>query len=297
MTEIPKDFKSGYAAIIGLPNAGKSTLMNALLDIRLSITSPKPQTTRRRVLGILDKPSYQIVFLDTPGILEPKYLLQNRMMGQVHQSVKDADSLVFIIDALAKTHPVGVDLKKVNPAGKPMILAINKIDRIPKPDILLIIDQYRKYYPFQAMVPISALKKDGLDALEHELVRTLPLGLPYYPPGSVTDHPERFFAAEIIREKIFGQFFDEVPYSTEVTIEQFIERPGKKDYISASIYVERTSQKGILIGKKGEALKQIGQQARQDIEALLDRPVYLDLKVKVSEKWRRDEIKLKRLGY
>jgi GTP-binding protein Era len=297
VSTLPKDYKAGYTAIIGLPNAGKSTLMNALLDIKLSIISSKPQTTRRRVLGILDDDKYQIVFLDTPGLLKPKYLLQGRMMGQVDQSLKDADSLILIIDATQKEHPATIDIKQLNPTKKPVLLALNKVDLIDKPDILPMIELYHEWYPFLGIIPISAKEKDGLDTLEYELVKTLPLGVPFYPPGSITDHPERFFVAEIVREKIFEKFFDEIPYSTEVTVEQFREQPGKRDYILAHIYVERSSQKGILIGKKGEALKRIGQSARLEIEELLDRPVYLDLKVKVSEKWRKDDLKLKRLGY
>ncbi len=297
MNSLPGDYKAGYTAIIGLPNAGKSTLMNAILDIKLSIISSKPQTTRRRVLGILDKEKYQIVFLDTPGLLTPKYLLQGRMMGQVDQSVKDADSLILIIDATQKEHPAAINIRQLNPAKKPVILALNKVDVMAKPEILPMIDLYNKEYTFESIIPISALETEGLDTLEKELVKKLPLGAPFYPPGSITDHPERFFVAEIVREKIFEKFFDEIPYSTEVTVEQFREQPGGRDYILVHIYVERPSQKGILIGKKGEALKKIGQSARKDIEKLLDRPVFLDLTVKVSEKWRRDERKLKRLGY
>ncbi|APF17427.1 GTPase Era [Caldithrix abyssi] len=297
LIETPENFKSGYVAIIGLPNAGKSTLLNALLNIKLSIISAKPQTTRRRVLGILNKAEYQVVFIDTPGIIKPKYKLHTRMMEQVHTALQDADLLALIVDATEHKHPVEVDLEAMNPKKKPALLLLNKVDLINKQDLLPLIDQYREFYPFEEIIPISALKRDGVDQVEQEIVKRLPQHPPFYPPDVLSDQPERFFVAEIIREKIFERFFQEVPYSTEVVVEEFKERPGSKDYIYAIIYVERPSQKGIIIGKKGEALKKIGEAARREIEEFLGRKIYLELRVKVNENWRYDERKLKRLGY
>ncbi|MHB2150795.1 GTPase Era [Calditrichota bacterium LG25] len=297
LIETPENFKSGYVAIIGLPNAGKSTLLNALLNIKLSIISAKPQTTRRRVLGILNKAEYQVVFIDTPGIIKPKYKLHTRMMEQVHTALQDADLLALIVDATEHKHPVEVDLEAMNPKKKPALLLLNKVDLINKQDLLPLIDQYHEFYPFEEIIPISALKRDGVDQVEQEIVKRLPQHPPFYPPDILSDQPERFFVAEIIREKIFERFFQEVPYSTEVVVEEFKERPGSKDYIYAIIYVERPSQKGIIIGKKGEALKKIGEAARREIEEFLGRKIYLELRVKVNENWRYDERKLKRLGY
>lgn len=294
---IPEDYRAGYAAIIGLPNAGKSTLMNALLDIKLSIVSAKPQTTRRRVLGILNKEKYQLIFIDTPGMLRPRYQLQKKMMDQVHSALSDADLLILIIDASDKNHPAEIDYKLLKDPRKPVILLLNKIDLIPKSNILTLIENYDKILSPQVIIPISALKEDGLDRIDEEIIPLIPLSPPYYPPDVITDQPERFFVAELIREKIFFKFQQEIPYSTEVTIEQFEERKKGKDYIYAVINVERKSQKGILIGKKGEALKAIGAAARKDIEAMLGREVFLELRVKVSENWRKNELKLRRMGY
>ena len=297
MNTIPADFKAGYAAIIGLPNSGKSTLLNSLLDIKLSITSSKPQTTRRRILGILNTENEQVVFIDTPGLLKPRYGLQEKMMQQVNSALEDADLLIVIVDASAKIHPVGIELARINPANLPVLLLLNKIDLIEKKEILKLIDIYKESFPFKAIIPISALKNDGLENVKKELFNLLPFNPPYYPPDSLTDHPERFFVAEIIREKIFEKFSQEIPYSTDVVVEEFKERDKGKDFIYAVIFVERNSQKGILIGKGGEALRKIGALARKEIENLLGRNVYLDLRVKVNENWRRDESKLKRLGY
>jgi GTP-binding protein Era len=292
-----KDFKAGYAAIIGLPNAGKSTLLNSLLDIKLSIISPKPQTTRRRVLGILNKDNYQVIFIDTPGILKPRYELQKKMMTHLAESLEDADIIVLIIDAQSKNHPIHIDNIDIIPEGKPVILLLNKIDLIEKKNLLTLIELYNKEFPVKAIIPISALKQDGLEIVEKEIINYLPKNPPYYPPDVLTEHPERFFVSELIREKIFEKFYQEIPYSTEVIIEEFREREKGKDYIFAVILVERKSQKGILIGKGGETLKQIGAMARAEIEEFLGRNIFLDLRVKVNENWRRDEAKLKQLGY
>ena len=294
---IPDTFKAGYVAIIGLPNAGKSTLLNALLNVKLSIISDKPQTTRRRIPGILNKENFQAVFLDTPGILKPKYKLHDRMMEQVYSALNDADILLLIVDAKTRRHPIEVDLNLLNPARKPVILLLNKVDLINKQDLLPLIDLYKDFYPFEEIIPISALNADGIDKVEKAIEARLPFHPPFYPPDILSDQPERFFVAEIIREKIFEKFYQEIPYSTEVVVEEFKERPGQKDYIYAIIYVERNSQKGILIGKKGEALKRIGIRAREEIERFLGRPVFLELEVSVSKRWRKNFEMIKRLGY
>ncbi len=296
-TIISKNYKSGYVSIIGLPNTGKSTLLNALLDIKLSIISVRPQTTRKRVLGILSGQDHQIIFIDTPGIIKPKYKMQEKLMKYVGDAAQDADILIFMVDVTAKIHPVFMNLNELNPAKKPVICLLNKIDLIAKGNILTLIGQYEKKYGFETIIPISAFKNDGLEEVKNELVKRLPFAYPYYPPDLITDQPERFFVSEIIREKIFEYYKEEIPYSTEVVIEEFKERNRGKDYIYAIIYVERTSQKGILIGKQGSALKTISSAARRDIETFLGRKVFLEVRVKVLEKWRKNELKLKRFGY
>jgi len=297
MENIPADFRAGYAALIGLPNAGKSTLMNSTLDIKLSIISPKPQTTRRRVLGILNREKAQAVFLDTPGILKPRYELQKKMMEHVDRALADADVILLIIDAAEKKHPLDINLKEMNKQSKPVLLLLNKIDLMPKQDLLSLIEVYSKFYSFKAVIPLSALKNDGIALLKEELFKFLPFSPPYYPPDILTDQPERFFAAEIIREQIFNMFYQEIPYAVEVIIDEFKERHKGKDFISAIIMVERKTQKGILIGKGGESLKKIGREARKNIKELLGKDVYLELRVKVNEDWRRKDFKLRRLGY
>jgi GTP-binding protein Era len=289
--------KAGYVTLIGLPNSGKSTFMNTILDIKLSIISAKPQTTRRRILGILNKPSLQAIFLDTPGIIEPKYNLQKKMMHSMQTSIEDADLLILIVDACQKMHPVKIDLPTLNNKNIPCILLLNKIDLIDKKRLLPLIDSYSKWYDFISIIPISALKTDGLKEVEKAIFEALPDHPPYYPDDILSEHPQRFFVAELIREQIFHRFQQEIPYSTEVQIEEFKERAGGKDFISATIFVERKSQKGIIIGQKGAAIKQISSSARNDIEAFLGRDVFLQLNVKVNENWRKDDKKLKRLGY
>lgn len=297
MQEPISSFKSGYAAIIGMPNVGKSTLLNTLLNIKLSIVSSKPQTTRRRVLGILNKENYQVIFLDTPGILTPRYELQKRMMTQLQAALNDADLIILMVDVKSPHHPVPLNLQEINPQQKPVLLLFNKIDRIEKAGLLTLMDGYNRFYPFKAMIPISALNGDGVDEAEQEIIKLLPEHPPYYPPDVLSEHPERFFVAEFIREKIFEKYYEEIPYATEVLIEEFKERSRGKTYIRANILVERKSQKGIIIGKGGKALREAGQEARQEIEALLGHPVFLDLQVKVQENWRKDRFKLNRLGY
>jgi GTP-binding protein Era len=296
------DFKAGFVAIVGRPNVGKSTLMNALLKQKITIVTPKPQTTRRRVLGILTGDGYQMIFLDTPGLVEPRYLLQEAMMHIADNAIADADIILLMAEANTARLSGGGDSKvlqeRLQNVGKPLVLALNKSDLVEnKNEILPIIEFYRKSYPVNDIVPISALSHEGIDELLKCLVQTLPVNPPFYPSDMITDHPERFFVGELIRERIFSEYSQEVPYSCEVAITEFKERSRGKDFISAEIYVERDSQRGILIGKGGEKLKHIGESARKEIEMFLGRPVYIELRVKVREKWRDSKDWLKRFGY
>ncbi|MFN3134961.1 MAG: GTPase Era [Candidatus Kryptonium sp.] len=303
--EIPSDFKAGYVAIVGEPNVGKSTLLNTLLQHKISIVTPKPQTTRHKIIGIMTGENYQIVFLDTPGLIKPRYLLQEVMMEYAESALKDADIVLFMVDvkkvktndAIVKTLPFEILKKYVE--EKPIILVINKVDLINKLEVLPIIDFFSKVFPFKEIVPISALKGQNIDELKKVLIQYLPTHPPFYPPDMITEHPERFFVAEIIREKIFQLCRQEIPYSTTVSIVEFKEaqNEGERDYISAEIYVEKESQKGIIIGKDGQMLKKIGTLAREEIEWFLGRPVYLELYVKARKKWRDSKVWLKRLGY
>ena len=295
---ISPNFKAGYVALIGRPNVGKSTLMNALLGQKLSIVTAKPQTTRHRVLGILSGKEYQIIFLDTPGLLVPRYKLQETMVKAARGAIEEADVLLFMIEPEDKISEANQSiLSELIQSKKPLILSINKIDQTDRDKLLPIIDQYSKNFNLTSIIPISALKADGLDQLKQLLIDNLPVGFPFYPPETITDQPERFFVAEIIREKIFQKYGEEIPYSTTVTVEEFKERDHGKDYIRAVIYVERNSQKGIIIGKQGAALKRVGQIAREEIELFLGRAVYLELFVRVKEKWRQREEVLRELGY
>lgn len=295
--QVSINHRAGYATIMGLPNAGKSTLMNALLNIRLAIISARPQTTRRNVLGILNNENVQCIFTDTPGIVKPQYELHKKMVKQIETAIEDADLLLLIVDCTKKDHPIELDLKKFKSRATRTVLVLNKVDLIGKANVLPLIETYQKWYDFDAIVPISAEKKEGLDVLAQVIEQNLPLSPPFYSKDTITDQPERFFVAELIREQIFRSYHEEIPYSTEVMIKQFKEREKGKDYIEAVIFVERDSQKGILIGAKGAKLKQVGEMARSVIENFLDRKVYLDLKVRVNPSWRRDENKLKKMGY
>ena len=294
--------KSGYVTILGLPNAGKSTLLNALLGQKLSITTSKPQTTRKRLLGILSDENYQIIFLDTPGILKPAYLLQQKMMDSVVQSIKDADVIILILDVALD--PGGEQTLKdvfiydlLSKSKKPKILLLNKIDLSTQEQINTLIEKVEKTKYFRRAIPISSKLAYNVHSVISEIIECLPEGPKYYPDDIVADENERFFVAEIIREKIFELYKDEIPYSCEVVIIDFKEKDDRKDFIQAEIYVERDSQKGILIGKQGAALKRVGETARVKIEEFLGREVYLDLHVKVKSKWRSDENMLKSFGY
>ncbi len=294
-------FKTGYVAIVGRPNVGKSTLINGLLQTKLSIVTPKAQTTRSRIIGVLTGDDYQAIFLDTPGYLQkPQYELHKLMLQRVREVIEEADLVLFMVEPYGiKAGDLAV-LERIKEKKKPTILVINKVDTVRKLDLLPLIEEWSKKYDFLEIVPISALKLDGVDRLLDLVVKYLPEGPALYPEDYVSDQPERFFVAEIIREKIFQLYRREIPYATAVEIDEFVEQDpehGGKDYIRAIIYVEHDSQKGILIGKGGEALKRVGIQARQEIEAFLGRPVHLELWVKVRKHWRKDVNFLRRLGY
>lgn len=285
-------------AILGRPNVGKSTLLNNLLNFKVSAVTRKPQTTRHQIKGILNGEDHQIIFLDTPGLLEPKYKLQDAMLKAVYRALNDADLVLFMVTAAAIPDERDIAfLEKLSNIPACCFLIINKMDRIPKNQVLPMIEYYGHYQQVKSIIPISALKLDGLDTLKGEIIHALPPGRPFYATDQISDHPERFMVAELIREKIFQKYGDEIPYSITVAIDEFEERSNKKDFIRAIIYVERASQKGILIGKRGAALKNIGKLAREEIESLLGRAVFLELWVKVKEKWRQDEKWLKAFGY
>jgi GTP-binding protein Era len=296
-------YKSGFIAIIGFPNAGKSTLLNQLLDFKLSIISPKPQTTRRNIIGIMNRADAQVIFIDTPGILTPRYLLQEKMVQAIHRSIEDADGIIFIMDA-AKIYTEKIlpdeDLNvftAFNHKQRPAIAALNKIDLVPKEALLPVMKHLAQRYAFEAIVPLSAQSADGLEELVKEIMGIIPEHPPFYDTEVLTEHPERFLVAELIREQIFFQYDQEIPYGTEVQIETFREKNVGKDYIQAIIYTENPSHKAILIGRGGDALKKIGRKARREIELLLGRKIYLELYVKVNKNWRKNERSIKEFGY
>ncbi|MBN2357746.1 GTPase Era [candidate division KSB1 bacterium] len=291
-------FRTGYVAIVGRPNVGKSTLINHLLQFKLAITTPKPQTTRHRIMGILTGDGYQIIFLDTPGLIDPDYRMQEVMMRAAQRAMADADIVLLIVEASetisARDEQIIKDLQQ---GGGKLILAINKIDLLEKAKLLPLMDAFQQLCRFVAIIPICARTGENTDALLSQLVEVLPVGAPFYNEDEVTQHPERFFVSELIREKIFTHYGEEIPYSTAVVIDEFKENKGRKDYIKARIVVEKQSQKGIIIGKKGLALRRVGQEARAEIEQFLGRPVFLELWVAVREKWRKKDIHLREFGY
>ena len=294
-----ENHKAGFVALVGKPNSGKSTLMNAVLGEKLAIVTPKAQTTRHRIMGILNDEDYQIIFSDTPGIISPKYELHEKMMRFVEKSLEDADVILLVTsldeshdeeDAIQKLRAV-LDKKKI-----PLIVLLNKTDLVKEEVINEKIARWKEVLSPQEILPISALLGVNVNELLNLIVKYLPKHPAYYDKDMLTDRPERFFAAEIIREKIFLNYEQEVPYSTEVGIVEFKDEP-KILRISAEIHVERKSQKGILIGKNGSALKVIGQAARVDMEAFFGKKVFLELYVRVSENWRKKANKLNWFGY
>ncbi|MDR4507347.1 MAG: GTPase Era [Candidatus Brocadiaceae bacterium] len=293
-----KKFKAGYVAVVGKPNVGKSTLINKFLGCELSIVTPKPQTTRQNIMGVLTSEGYQIVFYDTPGIIEPRYELQKYMVKSAYNSIKDADVVLVLVEPFRMPTKVEKDLlKRLSAFDVPVLLGVNKVDVTEKESLIPVLAEYDTRMNFVEIVPISALTGVNLDLLLSLIVKYLPEGEPFYPEDYLTDYNERFLAAEIIREKVFGFYGEEIPYSTTVEIEEFNEREAGKDFVRAVIYVERKSQKGIIVGEKGEAIKRVGVLARKEIEKQLGKKIFLELWVKVMEKWRKDKHKLKKLGY
>lgn len=294
--------KAGYIAIIGKPNVGKSTLMNAIIGSKLSIVTPKPQTTRRNVLGIYTKNDIQMVFIDTPGVLKPRYELHKSMMNFVEESLSGADVVVVIADVTRPdtatrvlTPPFIEALKTLN---KPCIALLNKIDALTdKTQALPFLSALQELGVFSEFIPISALEKDNIDALLAVLASLLPEGEFFHDPELLSTMPQRFFVSELVRETVFELFKEEIPYSTEVLISEFKEREKGKWYIAADIIIEKESQKAIIIGEKGAKIKQIGLLSRNKIEAHLELPVFLELFVKVREDWRSKTTYLRSFGY
>ncbi len=296
--ETPKEkiHRSGFVNIIGNPNVGKSTLMNALVGERLSIVTSKAQTTRHRIMGIVNGDDYQIVYSDTPGILKPNYKLQESMMGFVNTAISDADVVLYVTDVVEKSTKNIEYLERLKSSKAPVLLAINKVDLSNQEDIEQIYSIWRELLPNAEIFPISATEKFNLDPLFNRILELLPESPAWYDKDIFTDKNLRFFASEIIREKILLNYGKEIPYCTEVVIESFKEGD-EIHHIDAVIYVMRDSQKGILIGKGGLALKRVGTQSRKDMEAFFEKKVFLQIFVKVNPDWREDNRKLRQFGY
>jgi GTP-binding protein Era len=292
-------FKSGFISILGRPNVGKSTLFNYILGEKIAIVTASPQTTRNRILGIKNVEGGQMILLDTPGIHQGRSELNQRMVQTAVVSGRDADILLFMIEASSPL--IEEDREMIGPfagsCGLPF-LVINKIDLVKKERLLPIMDQYQRLHPFQEIVPISALTGEGVDILLEEILRALPESPPYFPGDIITDQTERFLVSEIIRKKVIQLSYQEIPYSSAVTIEEFKEHPEKNlTLIKGTIHVERDSQKKILIGRRGQKLKQVGEAARKEMEALLGTKIFLELWVKVEKNWTQDPRVLNELGY
>ncbi len=288
--------KSGFVNIIGNPNVGKSTLMNALVGERLSIITSKAQTTRHRIMGIVNGEDFQIVYSDTPGILKPAYKLQESMMNFVHGAVDDADVILYVTDTVEQSDRQEAIVERINRSGIPTIVVINKIDLTIPDKLEALAAEWQSRLPEAVIIPVSAKEKIGMGGVLDAILERLPEGEPFYDKDTLTDKTLRFFASEIIREKILLNYDKEIPYCCEIEIDTYKEEP-TIDRISATIYVARTSQKGIVIGHKGERLKKVGQQAREDMERFLQKKVFLQLFVKVQEDWRNNERQLRRFGY
>jgi GTP-binding protein Era len=287
--------KAGFVGIIGKPNVGKSTLMNRIIGEDLSIVTPKAQTTRHRIKGILNTDDYQIVFSDTPGILDPHYLLQEKMMDFVKESLEDADAVLFITDN-SETYMDETIVSRLTAIKVPLVIVINKVDLSSQDEINKLVHGWKKKVNPAGIIPVSALQKFNVEKIVETILPFIPDAPAYFPKEQLSDANERFFVSEIIREKIFMHYQQEIPYSTEVGVEAFKEE-GKLVKISAVIFVERDSQKGIIIGRGGEGIKRIGSETRKDIEKALGKKVFLELFVKVEKEWRKNENKLRRFGY
>ncbi len=294
--EQPGAFHSGFVAVVGRPNVGKSTFVNALVGTKVSIVSDKPQTTRNRILAVVNRPGGQLVLFDTPGIHKPQHQMNARMVEVAVRSLGQVDVAFWLVDVTEQYGPGDRYVRDVlRRTGRPVLLGLNKIDRVPRPRLLPIIDEYRRLYDFVEIIPLSALTGDNVELAGERLLAHLPEGQALYPDDFLTDRPERFFVAEMIREQVLRLTRQELPYVTGVLIDSFKEEE-KLVRISASVLVERESQKAILIGKGGTMLKEIGTRARQEIEAFLATHVYLGLLVKVRERWRENEALLDEMG-
>ena len=295
-------FRAAYVAIIGRPNVGKSTLMNHLLQQKLSIVSPRPQTTWHRILGIRNLPQAQLLFLDTPGMHESDTVFNQSLVRAALRAIADADVILWLIDASQSEDPddqlILEQLRERKTQNAPVILGLNKVDLVEKPLLLPLIARWQEAYSFAEIVPVSAANGDNVDRLESVLLQHAPVGHPFYPPDELSDRPERFFIAEILREQAFALLHQELPYAVAVQVEAVKAREGKDlTDVEATIYVEKVGQKGIVIGAGGQMLKRIGERARPEIEALLETRVFLRLWVKVQEGWRKDVAALRRFGY
>jgi GTP-binding protein Era len=290
-------FRSGYVSVIGRPNVGKSTLLNTILGEKIAIVTPKPQTTRNRITGIKTFSNAQIIFIDTPGIHKPRQKLGEAMNRVAYESLEGVDVVLLMVGPDAPGSGDLFVLERLKPIDKPVFLLINKVDIVKKPEVLPVIAAYTNIYPFREIIPLSALKGNGIDELTTTTIKYLPEGFKLYPDDVVTDQMERFMAAELIREKIIEATKEEVPYSAAVEVDEWSEREDGIVFIRANIYIEREGQKGIIIGKQGLRLKSIGSKARHDIESLLGTRVFLELWVKIKKDWRSDERILKELGF
>lgn len=295
-----KGYKSGFVAIVGRPNVGKSTLMNYIVGQKVAIMSDKPQTTRNKIRAVYTSEEGQIIFLDTPGVHKPKSKLGNYMNRMVENALREVDVVLFLVDASEKLGS-GDEyiIEKLKEVKTPVYLVINKIDKVHPEELLPFIDQYKELYAFEEIVPVSALQGNNVNRLMEQLLAKLPEGPQYYPEDQITDHPERFVVAELIREKILHLTREEVPHSIAVVIEQMKPREDNEHLIDiyATIYTERPTQKGILVGKQGSMMKEIGMRAREDIERLLGTKVYLNLWIKVKKDWRNQENMFKNFGF
>jgi GTP-binding protein Era len=290
------EHRSGYVNIIGKPNVGKSTLMNAMVGEKLSIITAKAQTTRHRIHGIVNHPDYQVIFSDTPGILEPSYKLQENMLKAARTALVDADILLYLTEAGDTPDPEDSFLQKISKMKIPVIVVINKIDLSSQEEVNAVMGRWSEILPGAEIIVISALRKFNVDTIFKRILEHLPESPPYYPKDALTDKSERFLTGEMIREKILLQYKQEIPYAVEVEIESFKEEE-KLIRIYAVIYVEREGQKGILIGDGGLALKRVGREARVEMESFFAKKVFLELKVKVKKDWRNNEREIKKFGY
>jgi len=296
-TEGEKEFRSGYVSIIGRPNVGKSTLLNAILGEKIAIVSPKPQTTRNKLIGIKNLSDSQIIFIDTPGIHKPKHRLGEAMIKTAKQALAEVDLILFMVEPHGPREGEKSILNLIKKVRIPFFLLINKIDTRKKTEILPVIEEYRHLYPFPEIIPLSALKEDGVELLMKKICEYLPPGPKYYPDDLITDQAERFMVSEIVREKIMLMTKEELPHAVAVEVVQWNERKDGIIAISCNIYIEREGQKAIIIGKGGTMVKAIGTAARIDIEKLLNTKVFLEIWVKVKKDWRDDTRLLQELGY